>query len=197
MPSDLTGYEAGELERVGALLDTEPALAEDVYQGTIGIDPRAIASVAAHRTIGGGDGGSLPDWWTVTDSPRTLDVGLGGDDDYVQISRGSDVYHAVYGSGDIVVTVPPGNVDAEYNLRAGPFTSNVIKATTNDLFIQPPGIVDGQIVISDGQTLNEITIEVGGLMGFFGASPVPQQTGVAVTAAGIHAALVNLGLITA
>jgi len=33
-------------------------------------------------------------------------------------------------------------------------------------------------------------------LGFFGATPVVQQTGVAVTAAGIHAALVNLGLIT-
>lgn len=35
------------------------------------------------------------------------------------------------------------------------------------------------------------------LLGFYGADPVAQQTGVAVSAAGIHAALVNLGLITA
>ena len=34
-------------------------------------------------------------------------------------------------------------------------------------------------------------------VGFYGATPVAQQTGVAVDAAGIHAALVNLGLITA
>lgn len=34
-------------------------------------------------------------------------------------------------------------------------------------------------------------------IGFFGVTPVSQQTGVAVSAAGIHAALVNLGLITA
>lgn len=34
-------------------------------------------------------------------------------------------------------------------------------------------------------------------VGFYGATPVAQQTGVAVTAAGVHAALVNLGLITA
>ena len=33
-------------------------------------------------------------------------------------------------------------------------------------------------------------------IGFFNATPVVQQTGIAVTAAGIHAALVNLGLIT-
>ncbi len=34
-------------------------------------------------------------------------------------------------------------------------------------------------------------------VGFYGAAPVAQQTGVAVTAAAIHAALVALGLITA
>lgn len=34
-------------------------------------------------------------------------------------------------------------------------------------------------------------------IGFYNKTPVVQQTGVAVTAAGVHAALVNLGLITA
>lgn len=34
-------------------------------------------------------------------------------------------------------------------------------------------------------------------LGFHGADPIPQQTGVAVTAEAIHAALVALGLITA
>jgi hypothetical protein len=36
-----------------------------------------------------------------------------------------------------------------------------------------------------------------GKIGAFGQTPVAQPTGVAVTAAGIHAALVSLGLITA
>lgn len=35
------------------------------------------------------------------------------------------------------------------------------------------------------------------LMGFFGTAPIAKPTGVAVTAAGIHAALVSLGLIAA
>ena len=34
-------------------------------------------------------------------------------------------------------------------------------------------------------------------MGFYGQTPAVQPTGVAVSAAGIHAALVTLGLITA
>ena len=37
----------------------------------------------------------------------------------------------------------------------------------------------------------------GGRVGFYGTTPIALQTGVAVTAAGIHAALVALGLITA
>jgi hypothetical protein len=41
------------------------------------------------------------------------------------------------------------------------------------------------------------SLQVGGNVGFYGAAPVAQQTGVAVTAGAIHAALVNLGLITA
>jgi hypothetical protein len=32
-------------------------------------------------------------------------------------------------------------------------------------------------------------------LGFYGAAPVAKQTGVAVTAAAVHAALTNLGLI--
>ncbi len=39
--------------------------------------------------------------------------------------------------------------------------------------------------------------KIGGDVGFYGTEPVAQQTGVAVTASGIHTALVNLGLITA
>lgn len=40
-------------------------------------------------------------------------------------------------------------------------------------------------------------LEVLGNVGFYGTTPIAQQTGVAVTEAAIHAALVNLGLITA
>lgn len=36
----------------------------------------------------------------------------------------------------------------------------------------------------------------GTTVGFYGTAPVAKQTGVAVSAAGVHAALVNLGLIT-
>jgi hypothetical protein len=45
-----------------------------------------------------------------------------------------------------------------------------------------------------GVKVGEKTTET---LGFYGATGVAQQTGVAVTAAAIHAALVALGLITA
>jgi len=63
--------------------------------------------------------------------------------------------------------------------------------------------------IVDGYTLNSnilmkfkvdaVTLgKSGGKLGFYGlATPIALQTGVPVTAAGVHAALVNLGLITA
>jgi hypothetical protein len=53
--------------------------------------------------------------------------------------------------------------------------------------------VDGATFTSVMRVQNANEVEIG----FFGATPAPQQTGVAVNAAGIHAALVNLGLITA
>lgn len=55
------------------------------------------------------------------------------------------------------------------------------------------------IIVKDqsGSTTN-VALSLGtGDVGFYAATPVAQQTGVAVTAAAIHAALVNLGLITA
>lgn len=50
---------------------------------------------------------------------------------------------------------------------------------------------DGTIFLQGNLT------HVGNEIGFYGAGPTPRQTGVPVTAAGIHAALVTLGLITA
>lgn len=54
-----------------------------------------------------------------------------------------------------------------------------------------PDVVTGG---SFGVKLGNATTET---VGFYGATGVAQQTGVAVTAAAIHAALVALGLITA
>ena len=39
--------------------------------------------------------------------------------------------------------------------------------------------------------------DAAGSVGFYGTTPIAKQTGVAVSAAGVHAALVALGLIAA
>jgi len=57
-------------------------------------------------------------------------------------------------------------------------------------------LLDGRNIQLGKTTGTKIGTESTQKIGFFGVVPVVQQTGVAVTAAGIHAALVNLGLIT-
>lgn len=63
--------------------------------------------------------------------------------------------------------------------------------------------MDGSLTMGEGHDLIIGTAtgskigQAGSLMGFFGATPVAKPTGVAVTDAGIHAALVTLGLIAA
>ncbi len=61
------------------------------------------------------------------------------------------------------------------------------------------GILDissGTFLIGQGTT-PIVVANSGASLGFYGTSPIALQTGVAVTAGGIHAALVALGLITA
>lgn len=57
--------------------------------------------------------------------------------------------------------------------------------------------VKGSITVTNGFEQMLDGHKVSGKIGFYGMPPIAQQTGVAVTAAAIHAALVNLGLITA
>lgn len=54
-------------------------------------------------------------------------------------------------------------------------------------------VTNGRLTIAHDLSLGSATDSIG----FYGATPVALQTGVTVDAAGIHAALVNLGLITA
>jgi hypothetical protein len=62
---------------------------------------------------------------------------------------------------------------------------------SGSLFVFPKIAAQGEVEIEGA--LNHD----GAAVGFYGAAPVAKQTGVAVTAAGIHAALVSLGLIGA
>jgi len=65
-----------------------------------------------------------------------------------------------------------------------------------DLFPVPTAV--GVVFrVADESGLDVLLVGATQTLGFFGETPVAQPTGVAVDAAGIHAALVTLGLITA
>ena len=67
---------------------------------------------------------------------------------------------------------------------------------TNDGFLFGSG-KDTNLYRSAADTLktDDSFFHAGANLGFYGTTPVAKQTGVAVTEAAIHAALVNLGLI--
>lgn len=64
------------------------------------------------------------------------------------------------------------------------------------LFPGDGGIVPGALIFRNNN-VNPLILGPGNALGFFGAAPVAKPTGVPVTAADIHAALVALGLIGA
>ena len=71
--------------------------------------------------------------------------------------------------------------------------------TVANLVVTGTAGVTGQTTLVNLATTGNTTIGNAGsdTLGFYGHAATAQQTGVAVTAAGIHAALVALGLITA
>lgn len=66
--------------------------------------------------------------------------------------------------------------------------------TNVGIVVRPKG--SGSLLLQGGSAATKIGVNTTGL-GFFGTTPIAKPTGVAVDAAGIHAALVSLGLIAA
>ena len=71
--------------------------------------------------------------------------------------------------------------------------------SSGDGFAAPIDVYDGTgTVLLTITTAGAVRVgKTGGSVGFYGTAPVAKQTGVAVTAQGIHDALVALGLIAA
>lgn len=74
-------------------------------------------------------------------------------------------------------------LEGTLNLSTGTFTGD----TT----------VTGALTVTDAVNIGGALNHDGTTVGFYGTAPIAKQTGVAVDAAGIHAALVALGLIAA
>ena len=68
----------------------------------------------------------------------------------------------------------------------------------NATFYVSPGIGNPfEVSSANGVVISSRLAHTGSTLGLYGTTPIARQTGVAVSAAAIHAALVNLGLITA
>lgn len=114
--------------------------------------------------------------------------GTGGNGEFGTPSAGSIIFY----SGEDLI----GTFTTEYFTTAG--TYNILSGGGLGLeagFGNLAIISNQSVALFVGATLRLQANTTG--LGFFGTSPVARPTGVAVTAAGIHAALVSLGLITA
>ena len=108
-------------------------------------------------------------------------------------------------TGDTNGAVQCGDLSATLDAQIVIYDANAteVLSITNDgdggaLVNLNPTSVGGALAISGYNSAgNRITVTNDGKLGFFAAPAVVQPTGVAVTAEAIHAALVNLGLITA
>lgn len=92
-----------------------------------------------------------------------------------------------------------GSVNQPDYLRANAGTGGgqlTAQGTSSNVDVVLVGKGTGGVRLQDGAATTVIRVNTTGL-GFFGATPAAKPTGVAVTAAGIHAALVTLGLIAA
>ena len=117
-------------------------------------------------------------------------------DGSVQVKGGSAVNLVDIGSSS-------GNYGRVYIGRVGSTVAsyNLVNSATSGLVLEKyDGSAAAAFEVRMGFSVTAGAINLGSgasTIGFYGASPTALQTGVAVSAAGIHAALVNLGLITA
>jgi hypothetical protein len=80
---------------------------------------------------------------------------------------------------------------AKSNGTTGNYSFDLLLATS----VNGGSLTEHMRIYYDGGVL--VGSQAGDKVGFYGTAPIAKQTGVAVNAAGIHAALVNLGLIAA
>jgi hypothetical protein len=165
-------------------------------------------------------GGSLPAWWTVDSTPGDESVDFGGQvtvtppdntgSQLVRIVAPAGYEANAPSNGPMLEMFDTDNSNTLWSMDInGRFVLEQPTAHTGHeagFYIQnqTPGIFASFRIDGDGGTLvlsnaagSPSHRMTGDKLGFYGAIPTAQQTGVAVSAPAIHAALVNLGLITA
>jgi hypothetical protein len=148
-----------------------------------------------------GGGGSLPDWWTdngdidgltMTMDPAFNDAIIFDIGDIDDLAGNAYIFRVYDSVNDAIVA----DFDAfgSYAIFGNSLGSNQgsLQVFNNDPNLIFKAATDGSVRIG----LQSIISINDGALGFFGAQ-APQQTGVAISTAAIHAALVSYGLITA
>lgn len=152
--------------------------------------PTASMDIAATTGAITFDGGTGDKTVTLVGDDGSLDITAGTENDFV-FTRSN----AGTSTMDFRALTSNGTSDAQFRFGISNGTTGAQK-----VIIYDRNSTNIQHQLSDststGTSATRFCVQ-GGRLSYFGATAVVQQTGVAVTAAGIHAALVAYGLITA
>ena len=166
---------------------------------------KVISASDLQTYMSGGSGTLTPDRVVVesANTPATPAIAFGdGDsgffevsDDAIRISLGGTSYYAFTTAG-----MGPANSGRGGFINFSPSATQPsvvpVQSDTNT-GIGSAGADQLSLVAGGTNCISIAENAAAPEVGFYGTTPVAQQTGVAVSAAGIHAALVSLGLITA
>jgi hypothetical protein len=155
-----------------------------------------MAEQAALASEGGGGFEADPELGGVETARATVAAGIGlRSDAGSQIIAVQDTGIVISGGATGDVTIAAQGVGGVVNL-AGENGTVVLDDEGAQFTSTALTIVNGETVDISGDGGPLVSVAAGAL-GFYGTSPIAKQTGVAVTAEAIHAALVALGLIGA
>ncbi len=133
--------------------------------------------------------------FSLTADGTTTNIFFSGAADVIQYVDGTNLWNFQIGGGNKFIIDSAGRIHAPVaGSGAGLLLGGdvLLYRSAADILQTPDSVhIEGDLEI-DGDLNHD-----GTNVGFYGTAPVAQQVGVAVTEAAIHAALVNLGLITA
>ncbi len=164
----------------------------------------AAKSVHTHLDIGSGPDGQLTVYAGIANPPKFVVT-----DDTVQALEDlvltGNLVTLTPATGQPILTLnsasgqPPPAVVFRVN-NAAALTLTPASTSVFDIFDKDGRLhieLFGHSNIAVAQTLLNSSVKIASNVGFYGTDPIAKPTGVAVTAGGIHAALVSLGLIAA
>lgn len=156
--------------------------------------------IAAHGGVSGGFTGGCRTNVLRDDSNCTTTFKINGTKTYILDFSGATITTGILGPNNKVLLAARNNANsADMNLISTNASDQLVLGTgaAQIATIKSIAMTDATNLVLGTTTGTKIGTATTQKLAFYNATPIVQQTGVAVTAAGIHAALVNLGLITA